>query len=701
MPDTLSRTERSESAPADDIADQIIERLGPRLVVGAPLGLGKANRILDALYERALRDSRIHLVVHTALGLVPPHSTSALEARLRDPINDRLYGGYAAPQVIVDLHGDDLPENVVVHSFFFQTGAMLGNARGRRDRINANYSDVGRRVSELELDVFVQMVAPGETSEDPLSLSCNPDLTLAVIEHFEHRRDRGDDVMMCAEVNRNLPWIGGDAAIDRTVFDTVLETAPPDPALFVLPNMPASIADHSIAARAARLIPDGGTIQLGIGALSDAVAWMLMVRHSQPDRYARLVADLRKADRRDDDHDPLDVLGGDEAFTEGLYASSEMFVPGLLELFEAGILSRRVYDDIDVQRRALDGEEPDGEGHVAHAGFFIGPGDFYERLRTMDSDRRATISMTGIGRVNTLDDDQELRVLQRQGARFVNTAMNVTLTGATASDTLDNGRVVSGVGGQFDFVEMARRLPGARSIILLRAVRDDGAIHSNIVLDHRHVTSPAHLRDIVVTEYGVADLRDRSDGEVAQRLIEIADSRFQPQLVEQAQASGRVAPDYVVPPHRRSNTPESLRQRWRGHEELGPDLPFDSELHDDEIQLGRALRHLDGLRRHRRINSVVLRALAAFVFPPRRCQPLLDRMGLDTPEGFIEHLQRRLVAYGLAATGALDPTESIRRRPPLESEPVEKSMSEFSSDRVRPVGADGRESPAAQVTSQT
>lgn len=667
MSDTFFPAGRSESTHAADVADQIIERLGPRLVVGAPLGLGKANRILDALYKRALSDPEIHLVVHTALGLVPPRSTSALEARLRDPINDRLYGDYVAPRVILDLHGDDLPDNVVVHSFFFQTGAMLGSARGRRDRINANYSDVERRVGELELDVFVQMIAPGETRDDPLSLSCNPDLTLEVIEHFERRRDLGDDVMMCAEVNRNLPWIGGDAAVDREMFDSVLETAPPDPALFVLPNMPASIADHSIAARAARLVPDGGTIQLGIGALSDAVAWMLMVRHSRSDRYARLVADLRAHG----DEEPLDVLGSDEAFTDGLYASSEMFVPGLLELFEAGILSRRVFDDIDAQRRALEGDEPDGGGHVVHAGFFVGPGEFYDRLRTMDPDRRAMIAMTGIGQVNTLDDDQELRVLQRRHARFVNTAMSVTLAGATASDTLDDGRVVSGVGGQFDFVEMARRLPGARSIILLRAVRDDGAIHSNIVLDHRHVTSPAHLRDIVVTEYGVADLRNCSDGEVAQRLIEIADSRFQERLVEQAKSSGRLAPDYVVPPHRRSNTPESLRQRWRDHEELAPELPFDSELHDDEIQLGRALRHLDGLRRHRRISTVVPRALIALLFPPRRCRPLLDRMGLGTPDGVAEQLQRRLVAYGLVASGALDPDEAIRRRPRLKPDPVE------------------------------
>ena len=77
-------------------------------------------------------------------------------------------------------------------------------------------------------------------------------------------------------------------------------------------------------------------------------------------------------------------------------------------------------------------------------------------------------------------------------------------------DGLANNQVISGVGGQFDFVDMAQKLDDGRSIILIRATRQSsGGVESNVVWNYGHITIPRHLRDIVVTEYGVADLRDR------------------------------------------------------------------------------------------------------------------------------------------------------------------------------------------------
>jgi acyl-CoA hydrolase len=121
--------------------------------------------------------------------------------------------------------------------------------------------------------------------------------------------------------------------------------------------------------------------------------------------------------------------------------------------------------------------------------------------------------MRGVGFVNQLyGPDQELRILQRRDARFVNTTMMVTLLGGAISDTLENGAVVSGVGGQYNFVAMAHALPGARSILCLRATRTQhGRTTSNILWSQGNETIPRHLRDMVVTEYGVADLRGRTD----------------------------------------------------------------------------------------------------------------------------------------------------------------------------------------------
>ena len=98
--------------------------------------------------------------------------------------------------------------------------------------------------------------------------------------------------------------------------------------------------------------------------------------------------------------------------------------------------------------------------------------------------------------------------------------MMATLLGAAVSDGLENGQVVSGVGGQYNFVAQAFALPGARSILALEATRQPGAkAQSNIRWTY------AHLRDIVVTEYGVADLRGKSDADVIAAMLQVADSR--------------------------------------------------------------------------------------------------------------------------------------------------------------------------------
>ncbi|MEZ5407531.1 MAG: acetyl-CoA hydrolase/transferase C-terminal domain-containing protein [Acidimicrobiales bacterium] len=634
----------------ETVVDRILSAIGPVLVVGAPLGLGKANRILEAIYARACDDPAIDLTVHTALGLVPPRPSSELEARLRRPINERLFGTIPRPRLFEDLRDDALPPNVTVHSFYFEPGSVLSSGHARRNRINANYSDIERRLDQLGFNVFVQLVAPG----DPFSLSCNPDLSLAMIDGFRRRRKAGEAVMFCGETNRHLPWMGGDAAVPLAELDVLLETEPPDYELFSTPNLPLDEVDHSIGAHAASLIADGGTLQLGIGTLSDAVTWMLCVRHHRPHEFGRLLRSLRGDWPEAEAF--VDRVGGTEPFHEGLYAASEMLVHGFLELIDAGVLTREI----------ADGHSP----HVIQAGFFLGPRSMYERLRTMAENESRLVAMTGIDRVNSLDHDTERRVAQRPLSRFVNSAINVTLDGAVASDTLDDGRVVSGVGGQFDFVEMARRLPGARSVILLRAVHDKGRPTSNIVLDHRHVTCPGHLRDVVVTEYGVADLRHCSDGEVARRMIEIADSRFQPDLVAAAKGQGRLRPDYDVPEHRRNNTPDALRELWRSHTGLGPELPFDSDLTDAEVVLGKALRHLDGLQRSRDPRRIAVNALPAVLFPPRRFRPLLRHMGLERPRSWSERAQRAALAYGLAATGGLDGAPV--RRPPLTTQPSEE-----------------------------
>jgi hypothetical protein len=102
-------------------------------------------------------------------------------------------------------------------------------------------------------------------------------------------------------------------------------------------------------------------------------------------------------------------------------------------------------------------------GICMHGGFFLGPRDFYQALREMPRAERERIGMDSVRCINRIDAPS-LREAQRLHARFVNTGMMVTLSGAVISDGLESGEVVSGVGGQYNFVAQAHELPArARS----------------------------------------------------------------------------------------------------------------------------------------------------------------------------------------------------------------------------------------------
>src|SRR5205807_5724767 len=101
------------------VADAIIATVGKRIVLGLPLGLGKANHIVNALFARAVADPSIKLTIFTALTLEKPRPKTDLEARFINPIIDRLFGGYPDLAYAKALHRGQLPPNVEVNEFFF------------------------------------------------------------------------------------------------------------------------------------------------------------------------------------------------------------------------------------------------------------------------------------------------------------------------------------------------------------------------------------------------------------------------------------------------------------------------------------------------------------------------------------------------------------------------------------------------------
>ncbi len=626
-------------------------------MVGLPLGLGKPNELVNAFYRRARSDPSIELEIVTALSLDPPTGGSDLERRFLEPFVERHFGPeYPRLEYVADLRRGRVPENVRVSQFYLPSGAFLGNPLVQRRYISSNYTHVARDLADRGVNLVLQLVAEERGGEARFSLSSNPDVTLDLADRL--RRRPGHDWMMIGQVHPGLPFMHGDAVVEAEFFDEVLPAGSEHP-LFAVPREPVSVQDYWVGLHASELVADGGTLQIGIGALSDALVRALILRHRENDAYRALLgrSELlpgRPRGGRAGEEDGGRDIGGRDPFQSGLYGASELFMDGFMHLYRAGILTREVFDDPEIQARANAGrleETPElvGTGALMDAAFFLGSRPFYEFLNGLGEEERPRFRMTSVGRINQLyGGNEELELLQRRRARFFNTCMMMDVTGAAVSDGLSDHRVVSGVGGQYNFVAMAHAMEDGRSILMLRSTRESGGtVTSNIVWEHPATTIPRHLRDLVVTEYGVADLRGRTDEECIQALIAISDARFQDALASKAKAAGKLDPDWRPPEAARANTPERLRERLAPEREAGlfPDYPFGSDFTEVEERLVRALAHLE-----RRAESRPALLADALRGRPADFPREMERMDLDRPQGLRQRLYARALARALEET---------------------------------------------------
>jgi acyl-CoA hydrolase len=712
----------------DDVGhcvDAVLRRVGARVVLALPLGIGKPNPLANEFYRRALRDPALDLTIITALSLLKPRPRSALERRLLEPMTARVFGSYVEPDYAHAVRQDAVPPNIRIIEFFLTPGAFLGAPHAQRNYLSANYTHVAREVLAHGVNVIAHLVARRMSGgQMQLSFGSNADVTTDLLPLIDAARRAGRDIVMVGETHGQMPFMTGHALVPVERFDYLVDDPRYDYDLFCPPNPPLSSVDHAIGMYASSLARDGGTVQIGIGEMGDALVYALLLRHQQNAAWASALQALGAESCAA----LMGAQGGNAPFNAGLFASTEMFVDQLLELYRAGVLRRRVYDSLAVEKllaagelnerfdarvlqqlsaaglgprlnatefaqlqrygifrddvefdagrvrarggtwiaadladaasRARLGAECLGSvlrnGQVLHAGFFLGPRGFYAALRELPESDRSQFGMRGVAYVNQLYGvDLELRVLQRRSARFYNTTMMVTLLGAAVSDALDSGQVVSGVGGQYNFVAMAHALADARSVLCVRATRTaHGRTTSNILWNYAHETIPRHLRDIVITEYGVADLRGRTDEEVIAALLNIADSRFQGELLSRARAAGKIRADYRIPEGFRDNLPQRLERSLKPHRDAGrfSEYPFGTDLTALEIELTRALKFLAAHTGSRvaRLRTL-LTALVRGGHSPGRAAAL-QRMGLEQPRGIGEWLERRLLAYALNAT---------------------------------------------------
>ena len=636
-----------QSCSIERAVDDVLARLPSHIHLGLPLGLGKANRFVNALYQRIRQLPERRLTIYTALSLGRPPLGEGLQRQFLEPFIERVFGDYIELDYLADLHHNSLPDNIHVEQFFMQPGSLLNSPSAQQDYVSSNYSHAARDINANGLNLVAQLIARDPQDAHRLSLSCNPDITLDLLPMIAKRRAAGETILMLGHVHSDLPFMPGDAEMTADDFDLLIEEEERT-TLFSTPNMPVSLQDHFIGLHASTLVRDGGTLQIGIGAMGDALVAALLARQADNAGYRALLDDLDISPW----HPLIEAEGGIVPFAQGLYGCSEMFVHGLMVLVDAGIVRRKVYPDAERQALANAGmldESLHTDGVCVHGGFILGPASFYQRLREVPHSKRSEFNMTAISFINELYGQEALKRLQRRNARFVNSAFTMTLLGAGVADQLQDGRVLSGVGGQYNFVAQAHALHDARSVIILRSWRESGGeVSSNIVWEYGHCTIPRHLRDIVITEYGIADLRGKTDRKVIEALLNITDSRFQTALIEQAQHIGKLPKDFCLDPRFANNSPERLHAIAARHPHLFPEYPLGCDFSAQEQDLLRALNWLKSkfkLTQIYELGKATLDAPAPHAFPEH-----LARMQLAKPTGLREELYQRLLLAGLQAT---------------------------------------------------
>ncbi|MFZ5572964.1 MAG: acetyl-CoA hydrolase/transferase C-terminal domain-containing protein [Thermodesulfobacteriota bacterium] len=719
----------------DKLVDFVIDKVGKNITLGMCLGLGKPNHFANAIYKRAKEDPNLRLRILTALSLEPPTWSSDLERRFLEPLVQRVWKGYVNLDYITAVRKKELPPNVEVSEFFYKAGGYLDNEHMQQNYTSTNYTHAARDVRDNGMNVGGQLVAKKMLNGKPMfSMSSNSDTALDAFREIERQRKEGRRVAAIGQVNNNLPFMYGDAVISPDCFDAVLEAPELHFSLFGAPREPVTAIDYVIGMHASSLIKDGGTLQIGIGSLGDAIAYGLQMRHLQNDIYNNVLQDLNVFEKFSD---IITRVGGSGVFDKGIYGSTEMLVDAFLHLYKAGIMKRKVYDNIPLQKLLNEGKiqvkqkvtpqiiemlaeqgaihpkltqkdfnflqeygilkaeltYENGEivngkdrfaadlrdanskdrlfqsclgkqmkdGFWMHAGFFLGPPDFYDMLNNMSEEERMQINMTSVLNTNQLYGNnpyscEELKLLQRKDARFINAGLMVMLSGAVVSDGLEDLRVISGVGGQYNFVAQAHAIEDARGVLMIRSTRAKGKeVSSNVVFNYGHTTVPRHLRDIIVTEYGIADLRGRSDKNVICALLNVTDSRFQEGLLQRAKQAKKIPADYQIPDRFRNNYPERLEKALASYKEkkLFPVFPFGTAFTDEEIVIGKSLREFK--EKAAESKMAVLPGLVGQLVSavPESARKYLERMQLDKPTNRQERMMQKIVVLALKQAGQI------------------------------------------------
>ena len=208
-----------------------------------------------------------------------------LERRFIAPVIDRLFGSYPDLAYADALRAGALPPNVKVIEFFFLAGRWLHVPFAQQHYISANYTHASSYLLARGLNVVAQLVAKrGVGGITRYSLSCNTDTTLDVLRA---RSEGRASFKLVGQVNSELPFMPGAGDLPADEFSAVLDSPECDFPLFAPPSEPIGDSKYSIGLHTATLVRDGGSLQIGIGQIGDALAQGLIVRHRETSAIPR------------------------------------------------------------------------------------------------------------------------------------------------------------------------------------------------------------------------------------------------------------------------------------------------------------------------------------------------------------------------------------------------------------------------------
>jgi acyl-CoA hydrolase len=415
--------------------------------------------------------------------VTPPVYVSAAEALRCVTRGTRVFvgSGCAEPTVLVNAlaEREDVADVEVLHimtlgdapyaramsdrrfrhnAFFIGANVRQAVAAGAADYTPVFLSEIPRLFRSRRLPIDVALITTTPPDEHGfVSLGVSVDVVSAAVECAR---------VVVAEVNPHMPRTHGASFLPVGRIDSFVETRAP---ILARPAAPPRATSLAIGRYCASLVPDGATLQLGIGEIPNAVAACLTAKH-----------DL------------------------GLH--TEMMSDNVIDLIDAGALTC-------ARKTLLPGK--------AVTSFCMGTRRLYDRI----SDN-PFFEFRPTEFVN-----DPFVIARNEKLLSINSALQVDLTGQVCADSVGS-HFYSGVGGQVDFIRGAARSVGGRSIIALPSTAKAGTI-SRIVPTLTDgagvVTTRAHVRTIV-TEYGVAELFGRSLRERAAALIAIAHPDFRDEL---------------------------------------------------------------------------------------------------------------------------------------------------------------------------